>query len=189
MRAYAICDGDNLLHHRTIVVPRLGGRIARRLSELTDWRVVKGPIEARDLPAFIENDFVATRPMRSLRRYYGLSHRLRVGTLTALVAVVCTLPFLFILRELLPFFLTFGVLSSFVLGVFHYWIPGRTGVVKALLLGALAFVGLLGWTLAQGQPLTLGLGWAVLALFIYGFVLGYMYQSSTPVIYWKRIWR
>ncbi len=23
----------------------------------------------------------------------------------------------------------------------------------------------------------------------YGFVLGYMYQSSTPVIYWKRIWR
>ncbi len=186
MRAY---DVDGLLNHKTIVVPRLGGRIARRLSELTGWRVIKGPIEARDLPAFIEGGLVTTRPMRSLRRYYSLPQRLRVGTLTALIAILCALPFLFILREFLPFFLTFGLISSFVLGILHYWIPGRTGVVKELLLGALAFIGLLGWTVAQGQPLTLRLGWVILALLIYSFVQGFMYQSTTPVIYWKRIWR
>jgi len=194
MRAY---DVDGLLNHKTIVVPRLGGRIAQRLSELTalrpgsgqGWRVIKGPIEARDLPAFIEGGLVTTRPMRSLRRYYSLPQRLRVGALTALVAVLCALPFLFILREFLPFFLTFGLISSFVLAIFHYWIPGRTGVVKELLLGALAFMGLLGWTVAQGQPLTLRLGWAMLALLIYSFVQGFMYQSTTPVIYWKRVWR
>ncbi|MBC8248608.1 MAG: hypothetical protein H8E90_02925, partial [Anaerolineales bacterium] len=186
MRAY---DGDSLFNHRTIVVPRLGGRIAQRLSELTGWRVVKGPIEARDLPAFIEGGLVTTRPMRSLRRYYSLPHRLRVGTLTAFVAILCALPFLFILRELLPFVLTFGLVSSFVLAIFHYWIPGRTGVVKELGLGALVFLGLLAWTVAQGQPLTLRLGWVMLALLIYSFVQGFMYQSSTPVIYWKRIWR
>jgi len=194
MRAY---DLDSLLNHQTIVVPRLGGRIARRLSELTalrpgsgqGWQVVKGPIEARDLPAFIEGGLVATRPMRSLRRYYSLPQRVRVGTLTALIAILCVLPFLFILREFLPFFLTFGFVSSFVLGIFHYWIPGRTGVVKELLLGGLAFIGLLGWTVAQGQPLTLRLGWVMLALFIYSFVLGFMYQGSTPVIYWKRVWK
>jgi hypothetical protein len=56
-------------------------------------------------------------------------------------------------------------------------------------LGALAFVGLLGWIVARGQPVTLRLGWAILALLIYSFVLGYMYQGSTPVIYWKRVWR
>jgi ubiquinone/menaquinone biosynthesis C-methylase UbiE len=198
MRAYdAIHDGDSLLNHKTIVVPRLGGRIARRLSELTallpgsgkGWRVIKGPIEARDLPAFIEGGLATTRPMRSLRRYYSLPQRLRVGTLTALIAILCALPFLFILREFLPFFLAFGLASSFVLGIFHYWIPGRTGVVKELLLGALAFVGLLGWIVARGQPVTLRLGWAILALLIYSFVLGYMYQGSTPVIYWKRVWR
>ncbi len=186
MRAY---DVDSLLDHKTIVVPRLGGRIARRLSQLTGWKVVKGPIAARDLPAFIEGGLVTTQPMRSLRRYYGLPHRLRVGMLTALVAAFCALPFLFVLREFLPFFLAFGLASSFVLGIFHYWIPGRTGVVKELLLGALAFLCLLAWTVAQGQSLTLRLGWVVLALFIYSFVLGYMYQSSTPVIYWKRVWR
>ncbi|GEM_PF-906049 len=202
MRAH---DVDSLLNHQTIVVPRLGGRIAKRLSELTalrpalrrssgqgsgqGWRVIKGPIEARDLPAFIEGGLVTTRPMRSLRRYYSLPQRLRVGTLTALIAIICALPFLFILREFLPFFLTFGLVSSFVLGIFHYWIPGRTGVVKELLLGALAFLCLLCWPVAQGQPLTLRLGWAMLALLIYSFVLGYMYQGSTPVIYWKRIWK
>jgi ubiquinone/menaquinone biosynthesis C-methylase UbiE len=202
MRAY---DVDSRLNHKTIVIPRLGGRIARRLSGLTTlrvglrraqssrsgqgWRVIKGPIEARDLPAFIEGGFVATRPMRSLQRYYSLPQRLRVGTLTAPVAILCALPFLFILREFLLFFLTFGLVSSFVLGIFHYWIPGRTGVVKELLLGALAFLCLMGCTVAQGQPLTLRLGWVILALFIYSFVLGYMYQGSTPVIYWKRVWR
>ncbi len=190
MRAYdAIYDGDNLLNSKTIIIPRLGGRIAKRLSELTSWRVIKGPIEARDLPAFIEGSLVATRPMRSLRRYYSLPHRLRVGTLTALVAILCALPFLFILREFLPFFLAFGLISSFALAIFHYWIPGRTGVVKELLLGASAFIGLLGWTVGRGQPLTLRLGWVTLALLIYSFVLGFMYQSTTPVIYWKRIWK
>ena len=198
MRAY---DVDGLLNHKTIVVPRLGGRIARRLSKLTapstvseaasgqGWRVIKGPIEARDLPAFIEGGLVTTRPMRSLRRYYSLPQRVRVGVLTALVAIVCALPFLFILREFLPFFLAFGLISSFVLCIFHYWIPGRTGVVKELLLGALAFMGLLGWTVAQGQPLTLCLGWVMLAVLVYSFVQGFMYQSTTPVIYWKRVWR
>jgi ubiquinone/menaquinone biosynthesis C-methylase UbiE len=186
MRAY---DTDSLFNHKTIVIPRLGGRIARRLSELTGWRVIKGPIEARDLPAFIEGGFVTTRPMRSLRRYYSTPHRLRVGTVTAFFAILCALPFLFILRESLPLFLAFGLISSFVLAIFHYWIPGRTGVVKELLLGGLAFVGLLGWTLAQGQPLTLRLGWVMLAILIYSFVQGYMYQATTPVIYWKRIWK
>jgi len=202
MRAY---DVNNLCNHKTIVVPRLGGTIARRLSELTalrpglrraqssrsgqGWRVIKGPIEARDLPAFIEGGLVTTRPMRSLRRYYSLPQRVRVGTLTALIAILCALPFLFILREFLPFFLAFGLISSFVLGIFHYWIPGRTGVVKELLLAALAFIGLLGWTVAQSQPLTLRLGWVILALLIYSFVQGFMYQSTTPVIYWRRLWR
>lgn len=186
MRAY---DGDNLFNHKTIVVPRLGGRIAQRLSELTGWRVIKGPIEARDLPAFIEGGLVTTRPMRSLRRYYGLPQRLRVGTLTALFAILCALPFLFTLKEFLPFLLTFGLVTSFVLAIFHYWIPGRTGVVKELLLGALAFIGLLGWTVAQGQPLTLRLGWVMLALLIYSFVQGFTYQATTPVIYWKRVWK
>jgi ubiquinone/menaquinone biosynthesis C-methylase UbiE len=186
MRAY---DVDSLFNHKTIVIPRLGGRIARRLSELTGWRVVKGPIEARDLPAFIEGGLVATRPMCSLRRYYDLPHRLRVGALTAFIAILCALPFLFVLRESLPIFLAFGPVSSFLLAIFHYWIPGQTGVVKELLLGVLAFIGLLGWTLAQGQPLNLRLGWVMLAILIYSFVQGYMYQGSTPVIYWKRIWK
>jgi hypothetical protein len=106
-----------------------------------------------------------------------------------LVAIVGALPFLFILREFLPFLLTFGLVSSFVLAIFHYWIPGRTGVVKELLLGALAFIGLLCWIVVQGQPLTLRLGWVMLAVLVYSFVQGFMYQSTTPVIYWKRLWK
>jgi ubiquinone/menaquinone biosynthesis C-methylase UbiE len=186
MRAY---DLEATLEHQYIIIPRLGGKIARRLKELTNWEVIKGPIQARDLPEFIENDFVTTPAMRSLDRYYDLPHRLRIGTLSALVAPICVIPFLFVLREYLGLFLAFGVLSSFVLAIFHYWIPGRTGIVKELVLGALLSAGLIGWTMAQTEPLSIRLVWALLAILVYGFIYGYTYQASTPVIYWKRIWK
>jgi ubiquinone/menaquinone biosynthesis C-methylase UbiE len=186
MRVY---DLEAIFEHPRIVIPRLGGKIARRLTELTGWEVIKGPIQAKDLPEFIENDFGITPAMRNLDRYYDLAHRLRTGTLSALVAPICVIPFLFVLREYLGLFLAFGVLSSFVLAVFHYWIPGRTGVVKELVLGALLSVGWIGWTMARSEPLTLRLVWALLAMLVYCFIYGYLYQASTPVVYWKRIWR
>ena len=186
LRAYGL---EATLDHQRIVIPLLGGKIARRLKELTGWEVIKGPIQARDLPESIENDFVTMPAMRNLDRYYDLPHRLRTGTLCALLAPLCVLPFLFVLREYLGLFLAFGVLSSFVLAVFHYWIPGRTGIVKELVLGALLSVGLIGWTMARSEPLTARLVWVLLAVLVYCLIYGYTYQASTPVIYWKRIWK
>jgi len=75
-----------------------------------------------------------------------------------------------------------------VLG-YIYWIPGRTGIVKELVLGALLSVGLVGWTLARSVPLTSRLAWVLLVIPVYCFIYGYTYQASTPVIYWKRIWK
>jgi SAM-dependent methyltransferase len=189
IRAYdlgAILDNNE---PPSIVIPRLGGKIARRLKELSGWEVIKGPIQARDLPEFIENDFVTTPAMRSLDRYYDLPHRLRIGTLSALVVPICVIPFLFLLREYLGLFLAFGVLSSFALAIFHYWIPGRTGIVKELVLGALLSIGLVGWTMARSAPLTARPVWVLLAILVYCLIYGYIYQASTPVIYWKRIWK
>jgi ubiquinone/menaquinone biosynthesis C-methylase UbiE len=186
MRAY---DLEATLDPPRIVIPRLGGKIAGRLKELTGSEVIKGPIQARDLPGFIENDFVTTPAMRNLDRYYDLPHRLRIGTLSALLVPICVIPFLFVLREYLGLFLAFGVLSSFALAIFHYWIPGRTGIVKELVLGALLSVGWIGWTVARSIPLTTRLAWALLAILVYCFIYGHLYQASTPVIYWKRIWK
>jgi hypothetical protein len=81
------------------------------------------------------------------------------------------------------------VLSSFALAIFHYWIPGRTGIVKEFVLGVLLSVGLMGWTIARSVPLTACLAWTLLAILIYCFIYGHLYQASTPVIYWKRIWK
>jgi ubiquinone/menaquinone biosynthesis C-methylase UbiE len=189
LRAYNLEATFDNNKPRRIVIPRLGGKVARRLQELTGWEVIKGPIQARDLPQFIENGLVTTPAMRRLDRYYDLAHRLRVGALSALLAPLCVIPFLFVLREYLGLFLAFGVLSSFALALFHYWIPGRTGIVKELVLGALLSIGLVGWTIARSEPLTVRLVWALLAILVYCSIYGYTYQASTPVIYWKRIWK
>jgi hypothetical protein len=60
----------------------------------------------------------------------------------------------------------------------HDWLPGRTGVVKGAALGvAAASVGAV-----SGST---GIRGAITALAIAPFI-GWIYQSSSPVVFWKR---
>ena len=85
-------DVEHLVVHRRVVVPRLAGRIRSSLAALTGWDVVTGPIEARDLPDFLQ-DGAITPAMRSLDRMYRLPERLRVGALTMMQMPLWLLPF------------------------------------------------------------------------------------------------
>jgi ubiquinone/menaquinone biosynthesis C-methylase UbiE len=177
MRLY---DVEHLISHRRIIVPRLGGRIQRPLAALTRWNVVAGPIEARDLPDFLQSNSV-TPAMRSLGRMYRIPERLRVGALTLVQMPLWLLPL-----RVLPITLRrpvqyFAVLASWILPVFHYQIPGRTGIVKGGVLGCGVSLALL----AKGRA-----SWTkALAVLLSAPFIGWIYQSSSPVIYWKRLWK
>jgi len=177
MRLYGL---EQRVTRRRVIIPRLGGRIGARLAQITKWDVVTGPIEARDLPAFLEDPEV-TPAMRSLDRLFRLPERLRVGVLT-----VVQLPLFLAPVRLLPASLRgpvwrFALVASGVLSVFHYWLPGQTGIVKG---------GIFGLAVSGAMLVREPRRWAAaLAVTVSAPLIGWIYQSSSPVVYWKRIWK
>lgn len=55
-----------IVDHNRIILPQLAapGVAAHKVKELTGFRVIYGPVLARDLPEFIDNGFKAAREMR-----------------------------------------------------------------------------------------------------------------------------
>ena len=164
---------------RRIVVPRLGGRAARPLAALTGWEAVVGPIEASDLPDFLADGLGPQ--MRSLARMFGPRQRIRVGALTALQLALFLLPLRLLPSAWRRSAAPIALLEGAVLPLAHDLLPGRTGVVKgAVLGGATALAGA-----ASGRT---GLRGALTTLALAPFV-GWVYQSSSPVVFWKRLLR
>lgn len=169
-----------LVAHRQIVIPRLGGRIRGPLAALTGFEVVVGPVDARDLPAFLATMHV-TPAMRSLPRLYRLPERVRVGALTLVQLPVFLLPLRFVPQPLRRPAWRFAVAASCLLPLAHDRLPGATGVAKATGLGV-------GGALVGAVTGRLRLAGAVSLLAVSPLV-GWIYQSSSPVVFWKRFWR
>jgi len=58
----------NVVNHRRIIVPQLGatGVAAHKVKEETGFRVIYGPVKAKDIPSFVANDYKATPEMRKI---------------------------------------------------------------------------------------------------------------------------
>jgi hypothetical protein len=60
---------DQVVSHKHIIVPQLGavGVNAREVQKTTGFRIFFGPVEARDIPAYLEARYRATPAMRKVR--------------------------------------------------------------------------------------------------------------------------
>ena len=182
-RAAALVELHRLhdsLERRVIVVPRLGGRVRSPLAELTGWEVRVGPLEARDLPAYLESDRI-TSDMRSLTRMYRGRERFRVGALTLVQLPLFLLPFRLAGAAEGRAAWRFGVLASCALPALHDALPGRTGVAKATVLGVASAAAMVATRPSRLRSAIVVLSAAPL--------VGWVYQSSSPVVFWKRLWR
>jgi acetyl-CoA decarbonylase/synthase complex subunit gamma len=67
-----------LVFHRTLILPQLGapGVAAHQVKKQSGFRIVYGPICARDIPSFLQNKMQATPDMRRVR--FSLRDRLAV---------------------------------------------------------------------------------------------------------------
>jgi ubiquinone/menaquinone biosynthesis C-methylase UbiE len=169
-----------LVEHRRIVIPRLGGRIRGPLAAQTGFEVAVGPVDARDLPAFLAT-WEVTPAMRSLPRLYRLPERIRVGALTLVQLPVFLLPLRFMPPRLRRPAWRFALAVSCILPLAHNRLPGATGVAKATGLGAASAVA----GLAVGRLRPAGAA----SLLAVAPLVGWIYQSSSPVVFWKRLWR
>jgi hypothetical protein len=147
--------------HRTLIVPQLGapGVAAHEVHRQTGFRVVYGPVRARDIPAFLRNGMKADADMRTVR--FRLADRLAVVPVELIVSAK------YALMVAAAFAVMAGwrsggwawkslqtegaIAAASVLGGYVFagiavpgllpWLPGRAFSVKGV------FAGLLAWLL------------------------------------------
>lgn len=60
---------NKLVSHNTIILPQLGGSgvAAHIVTKISGFKVIYGPVYAKDIPAFIKNELKATEKMREIK--------------------------------------------------------------------------------------------------------------------------
>jgi len=154
--------------HRRLILPQLGasGVAAHLVKKRSGFKVIYGPIQARDLPAFLDDGMKATPEMRT--KSFNVRERtvlVPVELVEALKKVVIIAPMLFLASALLrpgefwPTGVADGLYSvvAFLVAVISGtvfapvllpWLPGRSFSVKGLLVGLL---GALIWAALRWQ--------------------------------------
>lgn len=151
-----------LVTHRTVILPQLAaaGVAAHHVKRLSGFRVVYGPIRARDLPPFLDSGCEATAEMR--RKTFSIGERLSlipVELVSALKMAIILIPILFLVSGLSGFhdfwsnawtlgsFSAEALLGAILAGavltpMLLPWLPGRAFSLKGLTPGVMVALGL-----------------------------------------------
>jgi acetyl-CoA decarbonylase/synthase complex subunit gamma len=146
-----------------LIVPQLGapGIAAHEVKKMTGFRVIYGPVEAGDLPKFLDSGFKATPEMR--RKSFSLAERtvlIPVELVDALKTAMILIPAFVLLSGFggpgsymdnlrdYGFFAALSLLTGLISGavlvpILLPWIPGRAFAVKGLVVGLISSVVLL----------------------------------------------
>ncbi len=147
---------EKIVDHKRLILPQLGatGISAREVKKLSGFRVVYGPIRAKDIPAFLKNGRKADKKMRQVtftmyERFILTPVEIQIVLKPALIIVLA----LFILSGIGPGIFSFsgawqrGLVSSFALvaGIFSGalitpvllpFIPVREFALKGIISGS-----------------------------------------------------
>jgi CO dehydrogenase/acetyl-CoA synthase gamma subunit (corrinoid Fe-S protein) len=151
---------QQIVTHRTLILPQLGapGVSAYEVARHTGFKVVFGPVRAKDVKSFISAGMKATAKMRTVR--FNIWDRLVLTPMEFIQSIKITLLIFGVLFILNVFSLgTFGIIDFMaymgavligcvVTPVLLPFIPGRAFAWKGWFLGliwAVAVLGLCGW--------------------------------------------
>lgn len=176
---------EELVDHKTVVLPQLAasGIEAKDIHEKTGWKVVWGPVYARDIPLFIGNKLMKTPGMRQVG--FSWVQRIEIAAAWAFpISVVAALIAVLFWRQAIPYLillvwgLSFLIFVSFPL--YSRWLSSggkRTGLVffdfgrggfQLILWGAI-ILGLVAYTLLSGD-------------FTWGFILHWGFASLIVIL-------
>lgn len=138
-----------VVSHRTLILPQLGapGVSAHEVTKRTGFKIIYGPVRARDIPAFIRSGMNATEEMRTVK--FNLLDRLVLTPVELVATFKLSLTLLGILFLLNLFAVNpFGVIDLYAYAgaltagciltpILLPWIPGRAFAWKGWLLGFL----------------------------------------------------
>ncbi|TGE35552.1 acetyl-CoA synthase subunit gamma [Desulfosporosinus fructosivorans] len=193
----AIVQLEKFVSHRTIILPQLGapGISAHEVAKYSGFKVIYGPVKAKDIKKFIKLGMKATTEMRTVRSSaydrLVLTPVELVGTFKISLMIFGVL-FLLNLLDLGPFGLAdfYGYMGAVIVGcvitpVLLPWIPGRAFAWKGWLLGFIWAVivnvlnGWNGWTAIPQYSILRALGYLFVLPSISAFLAMNFTGSST----------
>jgi hypothetical protein len=140
----------NIVSHRTIILPQLGapGIASHEIAKATGFRTVYGPVYARDIKEFLNNNMKATQEMR--RVHFGIKERLKVIPMEIVLALFLipvfiaglslfnliegTLTVQKLLIDCIPYFGAF-ISGTIIFQLIFPYFPGRSFALKGWVLG------------------------------------------------------
>jgi len=195
-RIDVVCLKDKVTH-RQLIVPQLGapGVAAHKILQQCGFRIIYGPVRARDIPRFLDANLEADADMRRVQ--FLLADRLAVAPVEIIgsikIAIALALVFALIAARrnggwTLQHLYQDGLLAA-VLVLVHYltttvlipallpWLPGRAFCIKGAGAGLLAWIVL--WVSGLYTQTTDLLAWLVLFVTISSFIgLGFTGAST-----------
>lgn len=144
-----------VVNHRTLILPQLGapGVAAPVVYKETDFRIIYGPVYAKDIRSFLQNNCTASSQMRSVR--FDIRERLKVIPVEIVlswwflpIAFTAMTLFRIIAKRSLSTDLFFDFLpfaAAYFTGTMLFqivlpWLPGRSFAFKGWLLGMLCAI-------------------------------------------------
>lgn len=187
---------EELVDHRRVILPQLAatGIEGKTVRKKTGWRIVWGPVEAHDIPAFLDRGLETSEGMRTVR--FPWRQRLEMAIAWAFPISLLSLPVLFfsgttalLLAGLvwglsLLIFLSFPLYEERLHGTgknvgFVFFDFGQRGLPLLLWLGFM--LGLTVYTTLTGDlSWTLALQWGLASLVVL-LIIGLDLTGSTPL--------
>jgi hypothetical protein len=162
---------DLIVKHRKLIVPQLGapGVAAHKVKELTGFKVIYGPVSAKDIKPFIESKYKATPEMRKIT--FPIKERAKlipVDFMYGKYKLIIALAIVFVLSGIdksgilfskmlaTSFFPIIGIIGAYFAGIVLTplllpYVPFRAFSVKGAILGVLTTIILS--LFLQGSPL------------------------------------
>jgi hypothetical protein len=174
---------EEVVKHRDLILPQLAavGVDGNRIREETGWNVLWGPVDAQDLPAYVESNFRKSDRMR--RVTFPWLNRLEMvsGTL-GFYGLMLLIPIAIFWRQILVPTAVAMIAISIFYAIFLPWLPGRDGLAKAIPLTTLAILGVIIhhflWDpVTAGELFNRVMGISALSIFIAG-----EFQGMSPLM-------
>ncbi len=155
---------EELVSHRNVILPQLAatGVEAKVIREKTGWNVVWGPVYAKDIPAFIENELKKTPEMREVK--FPLLQRIEMAVAWAFpISILSTLimvplwPEIILLLTFMIWGLSFLIFLTFPL--YSRWLSSEG-----------KRIGFIFFDFGKGGFQLILWGFVVFCLIIYGFL-------------------
>ncbi|MFW9813713.1 MAG: HgcAB-like fusion protein [Candidatus Thorarchaeota archaeon] len=141
--AIKISSLEKYVNHRRIILPQLGasGIDPKKVSRITGWRCIWGPVHMEDIPSFL-SDFpksVRNKTEKQRKVRFGFANRLEMASALFFPILLLLMPplsliLLFLNQDVWIIPILFTMLSQ-TYGLFLFWplIPSKSGTSKTVI--------------------------------------------------------